>query len=269
MKNSSEKNNADSKCIWMLAGIINYKLCDQSFQCDRCEFNKVMQGMLPHNVTDPDIVKSKKIDDATSNLVNRYLYSLFSDCQIYLDRYYHYSYFWYKIESENTVLVGIDKLLIKILEPIDKIILPEVQETFCKGQLMAWIVRKGKALPLYSPIRGKVIEINKTFENESFKQVLAEDAYFFKMKEKGIGREVQQLCTDMLGLECFIKKVNLIRNHLINKFHLHLPADIGTTLADGGIIQMNLEKVLGEESFQELLNQLLIGDKNKIWNDFR
>ncbi len=253
----------------MLAGIINYKLCDRHFECENCEFDNVMRGMLP-----PDNlaiattkggydVEVPECDDTTSHLINQYLYSLFSDCKIHLDRYYHPSHFWYKSESGNRVQVGIDKLFIKILEPIERIILPGVGETYRKGQLIAWIVRKGKTFPLHSPIKGRIVEINNQILHNNYKQVIENDAYFFKIEDMEMSREVQQMCTDMQGLDSFTGNVNIVRKYLTRTINQERPEDIGATLADGGQFQMGLEKIIGEEAFESLLGQLLCNGTKK------
>ena len=34
-------------CVWMSAGLIAYKLCDQDFECERCLFDWAMRGTHP------------------------------------------------------------------------------------------------------------------------------------------------------------------------------------------------------------------------------
>ncbi|MCS6806106.1 MAG: hypothetical protein NZ823_13325 [Blastocatellia bacterium] len=32
------------KCVWMLAKVVDYKLCDQAYDCEHCAFDQVMRG---------------------------------------------------------------------------------------------------------------------------------------------------------------------------------------------------------------------------------
>ncbi len=262
MENFSDKKHKDTKCIWMLGGIINYKLCDRNFKCEKCEFDIVMRGSFPKNTYDIEPVNKishtgcPKENNHTSLLINSYLYTLFSDCKIHLDRYYHPSHFWFKVESEDKVLVGIDKLFIKILEPIDKIILPGEGETYCKGQLASLIVRKGKTLPLHLPLIGKVVEITKLFLQNGFQKLIEDDNYFFKIEQAGISHEVKHLCSDISGLFRFTENINIVRKFLGQAFESSRPAEIGTTLPDGGNFQIGLEKVIGEQEFQNLVKRI-------------
>ena len=262
MGNFSNKKQNDIKCIWMLGGIINYKLCDRNFKCEKCEFDTVMRGSLPNKSYKIEPVKNSsqtecsKEKNSTSHLINQYLYTLFSDCKIHLDRYYHPSQFWFKVESEDRILVGIDKLFIKILEPIDKIILPGEGKTYCRGQLASLIVRKGKTSPLHFPLIGKVVEINKVILHEGFKKIIEDDTYFFKMAEAGISHEVKHLCSDISGLFRFTENINIVRDYLAQAIENNRPAEIGTTLPDGGHFQIGVEKVIGELEFQNLVKRL-------------
>jgi hypothetical protein len=31
-------------CVWMDAGVVNYKLCDRGFDCDRCPLDQALHG---------------------------------------------------------------------------------------------------------------------------------------------------------------------------------------------------------------------------------
>ncbi len=269
MQNTAKKTGADPRCVWMSAGIINYKLCDRDFQCEDCEFNKAMQGMLPKSRIDNPIFNKEKTkrDDATSLLISRYLYSLFFDCTIHLDRFYHPSHFWFIAESENLIKIGIDKTVIKIIEPAEKIILPQVGEFIHENQLIAWIVRNGKTLPLYSPLEGKVAAVNDLFLQEDIKQALDEDVFCLKLQDDGIRDKVQQLCGSIPRLESFDENISIVKKYLEKAFYDNVPKEIGVTLADGGDFQTCIEKVVGEDVFREMLNELFGSTSNRGADD--
>ena len=258
MRDTAKKTGADPRCVWMSAGIINYKLCDRDFQCEDCEFNKAMQGMLPQSRIDNRLFNKENTErnDAAFLLINRYLYSLFFDCAFHLDRFYHPSHFWFVAESEDVLKIGIDKIVIKIIEPVKKVILPEVGDRVHQSQMIAWILRNGKKLPLYSPVEGKVIEINDRFLQENIQQVLDDDVFCLKLQEDGIKEKIQQLCGGIPRLESFNRNISIVRKYLEKAFNQDIPVEIGVTLADGGIFQNCIEKVVGENIFRDVLNEL-------------
>lgn len=258
MNSSPEKNKMDLKCIWMSAGIVNYKLCDKNMNCEECDFDRVMQGMLPSRETETATHLSvpQNETDVNRQLINSYLSGLLSGCKIHLDRCYHPSHFWYKAQNDNTIDVGLDSILLKILDPLDRVILPERGESYHTGQLIAWIVRKQKTLPLHSPLKGEVVEINPAFLLNGIDQILEEDSYLFKLKDNATRPLPSRICTEISGLQCIAKKVAVIQKHLQKAFAETVPSHVGVTLADGGNIQIGLEKVIGEKAFNRLLKEL-------------
>jgi glycine cleavage system H lipoate-binding protein len=251
----------------MLAGVINYKLCDFEFLCENCVFDKVMHGKLPPQYLNAEItnefenIDNLEDDYSTSSFINQYLYSLFSDCKINLDRYQHPSHLWFKIETDDISLVGIDKMLIKILQPIEKINVPKVGIKCQKGSIIIKIIRHDKILPIYSPVNCKITEINHQFSLNDFSQLVEKDAYYFKIEAKGLRDEIQKLCRDINGLQCLNYKIQMVRQYLETSFKQNHPFQMGITLADGGTVQKCLEKVIGKNLFQNLLTKLLWGVK--------
>ena len=47
------KNATEGKkpCIWMEAGVIDFKICNRDFDCPTCEFDQAMTEAAAHNLT--------------------------------------------------------------------------------------------------------------------------------------------------------------------------------------------------------------------------
>jgi len=264
MKTLLNEEEQNLKCIWMLAGIINYKLCNRNFQCDHCDFDKVMQGILPNNgarqILNENSINTEvgKMDEITTHQLNNYLYTIFSDCKIYLDRFYHFSHLWFKVDSDYMVSVGINNMIIKILQPIQDILLPQIGTSYQKDQPIAWIQREDKTIPFHSPLDGKIIKVNRHFMRNTIKPAKEKDDYIFKMEGDQLCSKLQQSCGDMSGLKYFTESINLVRNFLEITFNQSCNIELGPTLADGGETQLYLQKVLGESNYKKLISQLFI-----------
>ena len=37
---------AEDECIWMKAGVVNFRLCDNAYDCNSCGFDKAMQKAM-------------------------------------------------------------------------------------------------------------------------------------------------------------------------------------------------------------------------------
>lgn len=44
-RNKYKSNYQDLKCIWMASDLVDYKLCDRDFDCENCQFDKVMRNL--------------------------------------------------------------------------------------------------------------------------------------------------------------------------------------------------------------------------------
>jgi len=55
MRSQKEKNTVkgfqvvENECIWMKAGVVNFKLCDNAYDCRTCPFDKAMQKTMKTN----------------------------------------------------------------------------------------------------------------------------------------------------------------------------------------------------------------------------
>ncbi|MDY0082451.1 MAG: hypothetical protein RBR74_04655, partial [Ignavibacteriaceae bacterium] len=54
------------KCIWMTSGVIDYKLCDNNFDCENCPFDKVIR-----NLSDEKDTKLGGIVNAFNSILNK------------------------------------------------------------------------------------------------------------------------------------------------------------------------------------------------------
>ncbi len=260
MKAKSNHKTTDLPCIWMLAGIVNYKICNHDYQCETCEFNRVMQGMISTENESEEAIRdtgpTSQIPNQADLITNQYLHTLLSGCKIHLDRCYHPSHLWYKARTKNRIQVGIDKLILKLLHPIDRLILPEEGTDYRSGQLIAWIVRANKILPFHSPVKGRVTALHPALRDADPSAVAARDDYLFEMEGKNLGTRVQQFCGNTEGFSCFRQKIDILRAHMLRSFANNMPGCVGVTLADGGERELNLEKVIGKRLFDRLIDDL-------------
>jgi hypothetical protein len=43
----------ENQCVWMKAGVVNFKICENAFDCTSCAFDKGMSGRSEQKVTAP------------------------------------------------------------------------------------------------------------------------------------------------------------------------------------------------------------------------
>ncbi|MBN2364616.1 MAG: hypothetical protein EH225_00565 [Calditrichaeota bacterium] len=249
----NEKNQSALKCIWMTAGVVNYKLCDQNFECDKCEFNRVMQGVMPSLQQHP--YKHSGMDN--NPLMLQYLGTILENCKIHLDRYYHSTHFWFKIEDSDTAQVGIDPLSLRTVFPVEKIILPDAGEHFQEGQLIAWIVRKDNTIPLHTPVKGEITEVNPVFLVKGWEAVQKEGNYLFKMQNPSMANDIKRLCGPIGSMDSHQAKISVLKSFLLKTIRQNQPEEeMGVTMGDGGTYEKDLENIMGKKLYRELIQVL-------------
>lgn len=255
----TEKKNNDLRCVWMSAGVVNYKLCDLNFNCENCEFHQAMQGLEHSHVLQKETQKDYFFCTDSENIqhmVNTYLSNLLAGCKIYLDRFYFSALMWLKLESDNHIQIGLDHLSLKILYPIDRFILPQVGDQVHQEQLLGWLVRGDLIIPLYSPVRGKIVEINSEFPLETKTPQTPDDNYLLKIKLTDSSKDFQRFNHSNEGIENYRKKILCIKSFLVRSLGGQQVENVGYTLGDGGMLEQNLETIMGTKLFKEFVQEL-------------
>lgn len=80
MKTSVE----DIQCVWMTSGMVAYKLCDRRFECEHCEFDKVMNNSSHSTQTSKPGEESPEESDMIDRLLNGLMYEHQHKRSIYL-----------------------------------------------------------------------------------------------------------------------------------------------------------------------------------------
>ncbi len=39
----SGASGREARCVWMLAGVLSYRLCNRAFECDRCPLDRALR----------------------------------------------------------------------------------------------------------------------------------------------------------------------------------------------------------------------------------
>ena len=167
------------KCVWMTAGLVAYKLCDQEYNCDFCSFNESFLGERNFQTigdaikNHEDRIKTVKLRSPVNNLdefgiektlAERFLKGLF-DFKIEKDFLYYEGHTWVK-QNNGHVKIGIDDFLCKFMTKIKHIILPPESTLILQEHPCCWIAGEFGTVPVVSPLSGYIISLNQeVFEN--------------------------------------------------------------------------------------------------------
>lgn len=252
-------------CVWVLAGVLNHRPCDRGYECEECELYQALRGqvsgtelpdLLPlrgHGATDS---RPSEGTDPTEEAVSAYLVHLTEDCSLHLDRPYTPGHFWIQETASQDLLIGLDCQNLRILSPVEDLILPRPGVWLKRGETMGWILRGHLAVPLRTPVSGEVMEINHSLLDElkkwGFPRTHAR--WLIRLHPHECVDQIPGLLRGEAMLLWYQGKLGLLREYIQEA--MSPGSEAGRTLNDGGAPNRNLEEVLGAGAFQELVNHL-------------
>ncbi len=187
----------EQQCIWMKAGVVNFKLCQNAYDCVSCSFDKAMQKALRED----DVFESWRRSMLKKPTAVRWCRHMMAgdvavrpcgyayDCArcefdqtmdyrrltafpkkvelfsvsgfaLAADHYYHPGHSWARIEYGGLLRVGMDDFSWRLLGFLDEVRLPEIGTELSLSD-RGWSVRREeKVAPMMAPVNGVVVARN-------------------------------------------------------------------------------------------------------------
>lgn len=195
-----------NQCIWMAAKVVNYKICDNAYNCTSCAFDKAMAGKTKKKPTvmvswrDAMRLKSFSQRECRHMISGRVQYKFCANnyqCKVcefdqildeedlsgaaegihativsgfaIADNYYYYSgHSWACKETGGFVRLGIDDFTLRLLGWPTELHLPPIGQCLVRGEIGWSFERNGKTAEMLSPLSGVVVATNqKTLKDPS------------------------------------------------------------------------------------------------------
>ena len=135
------------RCVWMTAGVLAYRLCDRTLDCDDCPLDAAITRRFPSRI--PGLDEEHAIPASTT-------------LQQIPEEGYRYSrnHLWGCYIDDGRVRFGIEAGLSQALLTVKAIVFPSPEQHVLRGQSFVWLVMDGGTLPLEAPLDGIVRRIN-------------------------------------------------------------------------------------------------------------
>ncbi len=237
-----ELSESAEPCVWMSAGVIDYKLCDRAFDCERCPLDAALRG---ESLECP----------VRRALLGPSLSSVFPE-----DRLYSTGHTWAQARETNggqTLRLGVDTFAAAIIGQCGGVSWNISDQTLQRHETICEIDLGIGLLPLGAPIRGVVVNGNQGLQNDPSQ--LVTDPY-----EEGwildlVVENTEEL-EGMLRAEAAREQAGLDLRRFRRRVALQLFAAmdaVGPSLADGGELLTDLRQMLGGSSYLDLLRDLI------------
>lgn len=150
-RNQSETQEPEAasraaKCVWMLAGVVDYKLCDRDFDCEGCPLDQALG-----------------YDAQTHDAHHRAAQSLEAGLAAFKHEpalFYHPAHVWARIEDEGIVRIGLDDFGQRLAGRIYSVQLPDDGSSVSGGEACWRIAHYAGETVLAAPVSGTILRVN-------------------------------------------------------------------------------------------------------------
>jgi len=220
-------------CVWMDAGVVDYKLCDRSYDCEHCPFDEALHGQRSELPFRDDLFHVQ-------------------ECEVAHDLFYQPNHVWMRIEENGEVRVGLDDFGQRLLGTAYSLTLPAEETAIQCGEPWCRLTLQSGVVALTSPVSGKVRKANSSL---GFRPSLVNsDPYGSgwtmlveplnleaSLKQSFYGPKVGPWLTEE------IEKLRLLISELTNDKHMHV------TMNDGGLLTTEFLKGLTVEQTRRVI----------------
>jgi len=245
---------SESPCIWMQAGVIDFKLCDFNNSCETCPFDAIMRNKtMLADTTASSIKNNQQESDGL-----RYLFNPLASLTVDEHVYYGEKHWYFERLSENKALVGFDQVTLSIFPTFTDIIISEEQRIH-KGQAVCWFVSEFGTMCLPAPISGKIVKINNSFLND--RETGKTRIWLFIIKTDNLPDELSNYKKGSEAID-YLKANQQEFSALFEKKLKQIQPALGATLQDGGETIQSPEKIFGSKKYFTLIYNFVQQCKN-------
>ena len=261
-----------NRCIWMTAGVISFKLCPLNYDCECCDFDKVMRSQVKLEKANSRVKRhksqavesAKKFPLSSDDSKELLLFFTFIPGEVEERLYLYPTHLWVRQIEGYKWRVGIDKLLAYVLPPPVKVELYDLNKKVIQNQVFGQILTQAGPVSLIAPLSGHLIQTNpKLVQSPELVQQDPYDEGWLVMVEWSQNRpELKESCSGLEG-EKFLEEEAQHLKFLLKHRGMEIN-HIGDTLPDGGMNIKYLHQVLPIQVCLRLANELMVA-KEQSW----
>jgi glycine cleavage system H lipoate-binding protein len=283
-----KKAKAANPCLWMQASVVEYKSCNNFYDCTTCKYDLGMKKQVDrgkqtswqdamrkypplervcrHSLTNriPSRLcaydyqcASCDFDQFFEDVWTAKTQTVPTDVQqvkgfsVPMDYYFHDGHTWARIESGGYIRIGLDDFALKLLGKADALDLPLVGKELDQGVVGWGLKRKDNLADVLSPVGGVIMEVNSSVRENP--EIANDEPYgggwLFMVRNPNIKNTVKPLMADADSLDWMNREVDTLENMI---------EDVaGPLAADGGYLQTDIFGNVPDLGWQNLTKTFL------------
>jgi len=275
-------------CVWMQAGAVEFKNCNNFYDCTTCKYDAGMNKRVEakkqiswqsvmrkrsglerecrHSLTNRiekrscayDYECSKcDFDQFFEDVWTAKTRSLPNEIQqvkgfdVPMGYYFHNGHTWVRIESGGYIRIGLDDFALKLLGKADALDLPTMGKELDSGKIGWGIKRKENLADVLSPVDGVIMEVNsKVRENPGYaNHEPYGGGWLFMVRTPDIKKAAKKLMDDTASLGWMNGEIAKLENMIEEK--------AGPMATDGGFLADDIYGNIPDLGWSNLTNTFL------------
>jgi glycine cleavage system H lipoate-binding protein len=288
MVKPDKRAGISNPCLWMQAGIVGFKNCNNFYDCTTCKYDLGMQQRVEKGkqISWQDAMRKKQDLDRVCrhSLTNRvakrmcaYDYQcvscdfdqLFEDVlsprtksvaldvqqvrgfEIPMGYLFHDGHTWARIESGGYLRIGLDDFALKLLGKPDALDLPLMGKELDMGKVGWGLKRKENQADVLSPVNGVITEVNSKVREqpELANREPYGEGWLFMVRPQDVKGAAVGLMADKTGLEWLNREVDTLETMV--------EATAGPLAVDGGLLAEDIYGNLPDLGWKNLTKTFL------------
>ncbi len=227
-------------CVWMLAGVLTYRLCDRNYDCERCTLDAGIRGVEP--------VARREASGARV---------LPSAWDLRDDRRYRPAGGWVLANDEGRLRWGVDGLVARLLDRLTSVVLPASETEVKQGEIACWLEDEGELIPLRAPVSGRVVRTNRAVQRAPGLITTSpyDDGWLVELRGADALSDQPGLCDAAARRESAALQMAKLQEAAVR--YIEDADKVGLTAADGGERITDLRRMLGTRRYHRLVLSLL------------
>jgi len=257
---------SEHQCLWMMAGVMAYKLCEREYRCESCPLDMEMRHAKAEALGHPTGYK---------RVANEKL--AFS-----APLFYSVNHTWVRLEGSKgkpragvctllvegqpvilrtplKALVGLDDFIIRLISKVDRIVLPKPGIQISRGDALATLIQDPHTFKVSSPISGRVVRTNlNLLDNpQGMIQNPAEKSWLAYFQPNNFFAEIKDLFDGREALSWQQNESNKLET-LIGTLRAQDRERLGAVMHDGKEVSFDsLLQMVGPEPYYRLVLSFL------------
>ena len=250
------------RCIWMDAGVADYKLCDKEYFCETCTFNMNVTRKTQENSAQTERYEIPSSTNGQAMTKDMFFNTILKKRIDHLrtapfpqDRMYSRGQYWIQQNTSGNYKVGINNILANFFQPILSIVISKAPASIHRHDPFCWIILPGGAITMRSPIDATITRFNPALQQipSLLSAAPFDDGWIMDItaKSKGLSSFAPSIDSQRLS-----KQTLHTVEHIFKQTFHRLQPSTGTTLFDGGFTMDSIENILGPTNYRDAVNRI-------------